>query len=179
MSMRRWLALVAAVVGWPLLATSPASAAEPGRAAGIASFGGMVIDLAEGWQGAQSCVVFSRTEVRCYSSYAEADASLGYSPKDPPVAVAPLAAPSCASGWLCLYADVDGQGRRLQFRDEFWNYLSAYGFERQTSSWRNNQGGSDGGYLSLHNLSSAYVCGANSYVLRMGTYDNQAYAVWG
>jgi len=117
--------------------------------------------------------------VRCYASYAEADASLGYSAAADPLVVGVAAAPSCASGWLCLYADINGGGRRLQFRDEYWNYLSDYAFDRQTSSWRNNQGSSDNGYLSLYNLSTPYLCGANSYALSMGSYNDQAYAVWG
>src|SRR5688572_5224403 len=120
MLVKSWLALVAAMVAL-LLVASPAGAADPRGPAGRASFGGGVIDLADGWKGAQSCVVFSRAKVQCFSSYGEADASLGYSPQaDPMVAATVLAAPSCASGWLCLYADVDGQGRRLQFRDEYW-----------------------------------------------------------
>jgi hypothetical protein len=77
-----------------------------------------------------------------------------------------------------LYADTSGQGRRLQFHDEYWQYLSAYDFDRETSSWRNNQGSSDPGALSLYNRTTAYPCVANSYVLSMGSYDNQAYAVW-
>lgn len=32
-------------------------------------------------------------------------------------------AASCPSGWLCLYDGLDGTGRRLQFRDEYWNNL--------------------------------------------------------
>jgi Peptidase inhibitor family I36 len=139
-----------------------------------------MINLASGWQGAQSCAVYSRTDVRCFASTGEADASLGYSrAKDPLVALAPAATPACASGWLCLYEFVNGGGRRLQFHDEYWNYLSDYGFDRQTSSWRNNQGSGDAGALSLYNRSTVYTCGANTYVASLGTYDNQAYAVWG
>jgi len=175
-------ALLAVIV--PLvLVVAGASAAEaagakagPGRAA----FGTVQLDLADGWGTARSCVVFSRTNVRCYPSNAAADAALGYkAAADPLVNGLVAAAPSCASGWLCLYEYADGGGRRLQFRDEYWNYLSAYSFDRQTSSWRNNQGSSDAGYLSLYNRTTTYPCGANSYALTMGTYDNQAYAVWG
>jgi hypothetical protein len=80
---------------------------------------------------------------------------------------------------LCLYSDTNGGGRRLQFRDEYWNYLSSYSFDRQTSSWRNAQSSGDNGFLSLYNRSTVYGCTAGSYALTMGTYDNQAYAVWG
>jgi len=177
-----WAAIVALGLAAALLAVAhPAAAApRPDGASARASFHGAVIDLASGWQGAQSCVVYSRTDVRCYAGYGEADTALGYSrAADPLVAVTPRAVPSCASGWLCLYENVDGAGRRLQFRDEYWNYLSTYGFDRATSSWRNNQGSTDSGALSLYNRSTVYTCGANSYALQLGVYDNQAYAVWG
>lgn len=155
-----------------------ASAAGPVRA----SFGSTTFDLSRGWGSATSCVVFSRTVVRCYATYEQADAALGYSAATDPLTaggVAAAAVPSCASGWLCLYADPGGQGRRLQFSDEFWNYLSDYAFAGQTSSWRNNQSSGDNGYLSLYNSSSTYLCAAGSYANTMGSADNQAYAVWG
>jgi hypothetical protein len=160
-----------------MFVAAPASAAGGTAGAGRAVFGSQTLDLSRGWGAAKSCVVYSKTVVRCYASYQEADASLGYSAAKDPLAL--VSAPSCAGGWLCLYADVNGGGRRLQFRDEYWNYLSDYSFDRQTSSWRNNQGSSDNGYLSLYNLSSTYLCGANSYALSMGSYNDQAYAVWG
>jgi hypothetical protein len=163
------------VVGAPAAARAAGGDAGPVRAV----FGTVEFDLADGWGAARSCVVFSRTSVRCYASYEQADAALGYSAAADPLVNGLVAAPSCASGWLCLYADTNGGGRRLQFRDEYWNYLSAYSFDRQTSSWRNNQGGSDTGHLSLYNRNTTYPCGANSYALSMGVYDNQAYAVWG
>lgn len=166
------LAVVAAAV---LVSGSAVSAAEPVRA----SYGSATFEMSRGWGSAKSCVVFSRTKVQCFATYGEADAVLGYSASaDPLVAGAALAVPSCASGWLCLYENVNGGGRRLQFRDEYWNYLSAYAFDRETSSWRNNQGSSDAGHLSLYNRSSVYPCGANSYAMSMGSYSDQAYAVW-
>jgi hypothetical protein len=156
-----------------------AEAADTGAGPVRAVFGTVTFDMADGWGAARSCVVFSRTSVHCYATYEQADAALGYSAAADPLVNGLVAAPSCASGWLCLYADTNGGGRRLQFRDEYWNYLSAYSFDRQTSSWRNNQGASDAGYLSLYNRTTTYPCGAGSYALSMGGYDNQAYAVWG
>jgi len=179
---KRWTALLAvAVAGCLLVVAAPAAASDrAGSSPARASYRGSMIDLTSGWHGAQSCAVFSRMDVRCFASAAEADAALGYSrASDPLAAVAPAAVPTCGSGWLCLYEFVNGGGRRLQFRDEFWNYLSDYGFDRQTSSWRNNQGSSDAGALSLYNRSTVYTCGASTYVSSMGVYDNQAYAVWG
>ncbi len=167
----------------------PALAAEPSAGApGLAKFEGRVIDLGTGWQGAQSCLVFAAADTRCFASHAEADKMLGYRRDADPVVAqttrergtfAAAAVPSCSSGWLCLYENVNGGGRRLQFSDEYWHYLADWGFNRSTSSWRNNQGASDGGHLSLYNLTSVYNCGARTYALSMGSYNDQAYAVWG
>jgi hypothetical protein len=178
---KRWVTLLATVLAGVLLTTTAPAAAAPVGTPVRATYRGATIDLASGWHGAQSCVVFSRADVRCFAGAAEADRLLGYSrASDPLVASAGAAAavPTCASGWLCLYETAGGVGRRLQFRDEFWNYLSDYGFDRKTSSWRNNQGAADAGTLSLYNHSTVYNCAANTYVASMGANDNLAYAVW-
>jgi hypothetical protein len=168
-------------------ASGPAWAAPvPELKLGEATLQGRVIDLSRGWQDAQSCVVFAPRDVRCFATHAEADALLGYSRATDPLyqrlagstGAIVLAVPACSSGWLCLYADINGGGRRLQFRDEYWQYLSAWAFDRQTSSWRNNQGSSDPGHLSMYNSSSVYNCAPNSYANSMGVYNDQAYAVW-
>jgi hypothetical protein len=186
---RRWPAAVLVLtVVLALVGVSDPAAAQPAdgsRAVPVrAVLGSRTFDMAKGWGSAQACVVLSRARVQCYSSRAEADAASGYAVAVDPAVVkaaeAGLAAvPSCPSGWLCLYQDVNGGGRRLQFRDEYWNYLSDYGFARQTSSWRNNQGSSDTGYLSLYNYGSTYLLRANSYASSMGVYNDQAYAAWG
>lgn len=166
------------------VAASPSGAGRPG----MATFQGRVIDLSKGWQGAQTCLVYSARDTRCFATHAEADELLGYSREADPLyraalrsagSVGVLAVPSCSSGWLCLYADPNGGGRRLQFRDEYWQYLSTWDFDRQTSSWRNNQGSSDVGHLSMYNRSTVYNCGANSYANTLGIHNDQAYAVWG
>ncbi len=177
--------LICAVVAAPASA-SPSSDDPVGRAV----YRGAVIDLKDGWKGAQACVVFAAKDTRCFATHAEADALLGYEPREDPlvrsatrtgqaVGMTAVSAPACASGWLCLYEDANGGGRRLQFSDEYWHYLSEWGFDRKTSSWRNNQGASDNGHLSLYNSSTVYTCSARSYALKMGAYNDQAYAVWG
>jgi Peptidase inhibitor family I36 len=190
--MRRWIGrvgvlLTVAALG---LAGTPAWAQPPsgGAAPGTAVFEGRTIDLRAGWQGAQSCVVFVGSPARCFASHGEADKALGYRRDADPLvgqtarsagAVAAAAVPSCSSGWLCLYESVNGGGRRLQFSDEYWHYLADWGFNRQTSSWRNNQAAGDVGHLSLYNLTTVYNCTARGYALSMGSYNDQAYAVWG
>ncbi len=176
----RLLLVVAGAIAMVCAAPAVAVAAPAAGSGSVATLNGRSFDLSRGWGDAQACVVFSRTVVKCYESTAQADAALGYKPAaDPLVNGRRAAAPACSSGWLCLYENTNGGGRRLQFRDEYWNYLSAYSFDRQTSSWRNAQGGGDNGHLSLYNSSSVYLCGAGSYASSMGVYDNQAYAVWG
>ncbi|SNT55988.1 Peptidase inhibitor family I36 [Asanoa hainanensis] len=163
----------------------PAVAAAPAGTPGLATLDGRVIDLGKSWQGAQSCLVFAASDTRCFTSHAEADRVVGYQREADPLvaqarsAVVAAAVPSCGSGWLCLYENTNGGGRRLQFSDEYWHYLADWGFNRSTSSWRNNQSASDVGHLSLYNLTSVYNCGARSYALSMGIYNDQAYAVWG
>ena len=179
----RLLAAMTAAMVSLVVAVEPAAAETPDRAAEApsqpvvrAALNGVEFDMSKGWRGAQSCVVVSRSKVSCFDTWAEADAWLGYVPaKDPLVRVA--TAPSCSSGYLCLYEYSNGGGRRLQFRDEYWQYLNVYGFDRQTSSWRNTQ--SDSGHLSLYNRSTVYNCPGGGYVSNMGSYNDQAYAVWG
>ncbi|MFD9902730.1 peptidase inhibitor family I36 protein [Streptomyces sp. NPDC059063] len=92
---------------------------------------------------AQACVVHTGPRLDCFDSYAAADASVGAVP--PPGSAA---SPNCPSGWLCLYDGENWTGRRLQFRDEYWQPLSAWAFDRKTSSWHNNQGKDDWGHLA-------------------------------
>ncbi len=122
--------LICAVVAAPASA-SPSSDDPVGRAV----YRGAVIDLKDGWKGAQACVVFAAKDTRCFATHAEADALLGYEPREDPlvrsatrtgqaVGMTAVSAPACASGWLCLYEDANGGGRRLQFNDEYWHYMS-------------------------------------------------------
>lgn len=184
------LAVVFVVVGVAGTASAQAGLASPkaDHRPGIAMLQGRLIDLSEGWQNAQTCLVFSAVDTRCFTSDAEAEAFLGYSRAadllyQSQVRAAALSGaagvPACPSGWFCLYADTNGDGRQLQFRDEYWQYLSRWGFDRQTSSWRNAQALTDSGHLSLYNRSTVYNCPAGGYANSMGVYDNQAYAVWG
>lgn len=50
----------------------------------------------------------------------------------------------CPAGWLCLYEhpdfNRDQDGRMLKFRDDYWQRFGDYGFQDQTSSWKNHLG---------------------------------------
>jgi hypothetical protein len=188
MAVRLTVALITGLTIGVASAQSVSASPLATRGPGVATLQGQLIDLSQGWQDAQTCLVFSATDTRCFTTHAEADVLLGYTRQTDPLYQRSLswaslatafAVPACSSGWLCLYADPNGGGRKLQFKDELWQYLSNWGFDRQTSSWRNNQGSSDVGHLSLYNRSTVYNCGANSYANSMGIYNDQAYAVWG
>ncbi|MEV4281998.1 peptidase inhibitor family I36 protein, partial [Actinoplanes xinjiangensis] len=60
------------------------------------------------------------------------------------------AVPACASGWLCIFEHINGGGKRLIFRDDYWQKLEVYGFENTLSSWRNNQGSNDSGMIGKY-----------------------------
>jgi hypothetical protein len=150
MSIRRLLlaALCAPLIVSALWAPAALASTPEGSGPENAQLDGRSIDLSKGWENAQSCVDLP-TEVRCFATHAEADAFLGYSPETDPAAQGRSAAavPDCAGGWLCLYDGLNGQGRRLIFRDEFWQNLGGWGFARQTESVRNNQACNDFGGL--------------------------------
>ncbi|WP_425489906.1 peptidase inhibitor family I36 protein [Actinopolyspora biskrensis] len=170
---------------------APSSAVESDTVTsepGLAKFEGKTIDLSEGWGEARSCVVHSPEQVKCYRTREQADKVLGYDPtQDPKVAASAYKAsaasvPSCPKAWICLYKDAGGEGRRLQFNDEYWHSLSAYGFAHETSSWRNIQDGNwlcnDRGVLGNGN-GGAYYMDDCAYANQLGKYNDWAVDVHG
>lgn len=157
-------ALTIATASAPMV-TQP-GAAEAGTPGVQAKYGSTTIDLQHGWSTARSCVV-TQAQATCYASNAEADAAIGAAP------TASLAIPACASGWLCLYQDANGGGRRLIFQSEGWQSLVPYGFERQTSSWFNNQRCSDAAILG-DGRGGVLNLGDCAYGASMGSWDNRA-----
>jgi hypothetical protein len=183
----RTIVVAVAVVMSAVFAALPQpAAASPtgGTRPGMATFQGRVIDLSKGWQGAQACLVYAALDTRCFATRAEAEVVLGYTRYGDPLnrsagPVGVLAVPPCSSGWLCLYEHVNGEGRTLQFRDEYWQHLANWNFAGRTSSWRNAQAAGDTGYLAMYNRSTAYVCAAGSYANSMGALNDQAFMVNG
>ncbi|MGX8909899.1 peptidase inhibitor family I36 protein [Streptomyces netropsis] len=181
---QRFLTVSAAAVAVAAMVWAPqAQAAGPAAGGAVAAYGQQQINLKQnGWGDAQSCVVHSKSTVRCFRTHAEADKALGYSratdplvtdAKDPSILI-----PACASGWTCLYEHSNGGGRRLIFNDYYWHNLNEYGFDNQTSSWRNNQTdswswlaggtGGTGGQISLS---------TKSYSSNLGSYNDWASSV--
>jgi hypothetical protein len=145
--------IAGAVVG-SSTAAQAASLSTPVNGA-YARFDGKTINLKTGWDGAQTCVVHSRTLVQCYATADAADKALGYSRATDPLVrqtaaegLAAASIPDCASGWVCLWAAINGGGRRLIFRDDYWQDLDTYGFANVLSSWRNNQTFSDWAFIA-------------------------------
>ncbi|HEX6355371.1 peptidase inhibitor family I36 protein [Actinophytocola sp.] len=156
-----------------------AAPADTRRGAGPqnARFDGRSIDLSKGCGNAQSCVVLT-PEVRCFTTHAEADAFLGYD-RASDQAARTAQATSCPSGWLCLYDGLNGAGRRLQFRDEYWNNLWEYDFARKASSVWNNQGCSDGGALDEVPPGNTVEILSCAYYSNLLNWDNRATGVHG
>ena len=154
---------------------APAGLSEDGV---TAVYDGRTINLRDGWSGAQSCVSFSATDVRCYATPEEADAVLGYSAAADPLVRRALAAgesldavPECASGWVCLWEAINGGGRRLIFQDDYWQDLGAYGFANVMSSWRNNQSSGDTAYVADDSVGTLSLA-SGGYTANVGTVWN-------
>jgi hypothetical protein len=180
-SLRLVLGLIAG-----LLVAIPAAPAVAADGVGAATLDGRALHLSQGWGNARSCVVFSAADTRCFASNEEADAAVGYTrERDPLVAkmaatdgaVAAAAIPACASGWLCLYEHINGGGRRLIFQSGYWQNLAKWGFEYQTSSWRNNQYWGDWGYLRTSR--GTLKLSPGTYASQMGWYNDTATMVQG
>lgn len=160
--------------------TASAQEAHPGQGptAIHATLNGKAIDLKSSWNGADVCAVLSPTEVQCWDTAEAADRALGYN-----AATAVQGKPSCPKDWVCLYEDINGGGRRLQFSDEYWDNLYDYGFSNKTSSWYNHQdgwgndrawlaNGRDGDGTQIH-LDEA------GYVSNLGSFNDKASSVYG
>ncbi|WP_203790573.1 peptidase inhibitor family I36 protein [Paractinoplanes rishiriensis] len=128
-----------------------------------------MINLRDGWSGAQSCISFSANDVRCFTTPEEADVALGNTALADGRSVA--AVPACASGWVCLWEAINGGGRRLIFQDDEWQDLGAYGFANVMSSWRNNQSSGDLAYVADDSVGTLSLA-AGGYTANVGTVWN-------
>lgn len=114
------------------LANNKAAPMPPGQAL----FEGHTIDLSKGWGDAHACLVARGAGVvECFRDQAELLARESQlqqqSTSDPAVA-----ASSCSTP-LRLYADTSYGGRELDFYDRgYWQNLSDWSFDNQTSSYR-------------------------------------------
>lgn len=156
--------------------TSAQAAPEPGVSA---TFEGRTISLGQSWEEARSCVVLGPSKVKCYRSSAQADRALtaaGLAEPEPAAAsrsVTAMALPACADGWLCLYEDINGGGKRLIFQDEYWQHLGDYGFANTVTSYRNRQS-DGGGNLADFGSPIYFPISANAYNSFIGDWNDRA-----
>lgn len=120
---RSIMLMAAAAVTTVGVAAAPA-AAEP--AGVLAQYEGRTIDLGQDWASAQVCAEFAAGDVRCYRTVEEFSAASGD--------VGTAAATDCKNGWVCLWADINHQGRRLQWNEGGTKKLADWGFRDQASS---------------------------------------------
>ncbi|WP_316529107.1 peptidase inhibitor family I36 protein [Kitasatospora brasiliensis] len=117
---------------------------------------GQHVKISSAWaQGAQNCTEFGAGDNRCFDTAAEADRATAEfdaarpKPLAPQGASAAQTAPSlvndssCLSGWVCIYADINFEGRKLQWSSAGQKNLDEWSFRDQASSACNvkNQGG--------------------------------------
>jgi hypothetical protein len=188
MIMRKMLLRAAIVAGAAIMAgiaLQPSASAEPEPSGvGLATFEGKTIDLRNGWGDAQVCVVFSTTNTECFSTAAEADKKVGYSPATDtaPGAAGIQASGDCPWGWECIWADINFTGRRLQFSEEMWHNLYDWGFAHQTSSWYNRMAcglpWDDAGAI-MNDAGNQLQLGDCSLASQMGGWNDQAVGITG
>src|SRR5690242_1215118 len=109
------------------------SQANNGQNGGVhALYNGRIIDLSAGWQGAQVCAAYNKSNVRCYDSPAAFDAANGLR-----ASVKARRSPyDCPSGWFCLWEHINFAGRKLQFRSQgYCQNLTDWGFNDKASSY--------------------------------------------
>lgn len=112
----------------------------------IAEYNGREINLAESWEGAESCTELPSGEVRCYDSDAEALADPGLPAEireqtrtataAAPAGARAAAAPPdrCIADYWCLYMDSGYQGRLLRLFSDGKKDLNEWGCRDKLSS---------------------------------------------
>lgn len=130
---RLWSA-AAAIVAVVCLTAPTQAFASSNVPPGAASFGGRTIYLSQGWQGAQACVVRSRSDVECYATATQMRTALSAAAATMPAA----ASTACGGQYLYLYEGASFSGRVLALQNlGFWVNLADYGFGPQLGSWTN------------------------------------------
>jgi hypothetical protein len=136
-TMRLWRTIVLGLgmFAIALLAVEGISADVGSSASSLvwASYDGREIDLSEGWDGAQACLVdIAGGVVECFDTRSELDSaevglfsSAGFNPDL-----------SCSTP-LKLFADANYKGQEEDFVDRgYWQNLSDFGFDNMTSSYK-------------------------------------------
>lgn len=127
---------VAAIFGATAL-TSPAGAEAPGDTGTPALYKGEVIDLSEGWQGAQVCGVEIGQLIQCHETVEEFQRYLAETDTGE---VGTKARTDCPSNSLCLWEWPEYTGRWMWFRGRGVDFnLADHNFAGVTSAVWNNR----------------------------------------
>jgi hypothetical protein len=118
---------VLAVLAGPGVASGAAGSASPS----LALFEGRTIDLSQGWEQAQACLVAPGAGIaECYRSREALHA------REAQLVGSSLMLAACSSP-LRLYADIYYGGRELALYDRgYWQNLSTWSFDNQLSSYK-------------------------------------------
>jgi hypothetical protein len=140
--MRRSIVLAPVLLaGVTILAPSAAADDQAGHRpntdATIAEYNGRMIDLSQGWEGAKVCAEQEDSSFRCYEDDSAYRTAEGIGAPDDEFGTRDLA--DCAAGYLCLWDDQDGGGRRVQFNQPGRHDLESVGFRNSANSVGNHR----------------------------------------
>ncbi len=164
----------AGVLAIPVVAASAAGAAP---APGVrATYNGRTINLAEGWQGAHGCVVFSATDVRCFDTRAQLADVVADAAKKGTGAAAKDVGCGGPSTKVQLFSGADWGGNELDFASTTgWESLAAYGFDNDMESWASSKDCSSTLADGTGGGGDRLALAANSYSLNVGSsWKNRA-----
>jgi len=193
--------------GAPLPPTaSPGAVAVTGpNSPSMAAFNGTTIDLKNGWDGAQSCIVPTNGQTECFSTNAAAKAAAqAISASEQNAASAPLASSRAAAKslaraslrhgavahdngpcdgdgtqWLWLYQDSNFGGQSLGLQNtDVWADLADFGFADEMSSYINSTGCTAYGIENYDGSGPWLTMNAWDYSTYVGrTYNDKIVAV--
>ncbi len=129
MNVRRTMTALAMGLAFAAVAPATAQAAAPASTGIIADYNGKKIDLSKTWGDAQACAEIKIGDVRCYDTEAEANRATNTAG-----GVSTKASGDCPSGYVCLWANSNFTGRRLQWSAHGTKTLGQYGFRDKASS---------------------------------------------
>lgn len=176
---RRGVRLLGAFLLCGTMVVISAASATASASIGTASYDGQTINLAQGWDGAQACVVFTATNIQCFDTAAEMKvAEVAHGAVTPIGTIGAQPATSCggSSDYLALFQNSNFGGQELDIDNiDYWVNLSNYGFGNEMSSWINYTScNADGSRGTNGGVTPYLTMGANNYSTYVGASWNDA-----